>query len=797
MNAAHATPALHSILLTLVATALTAGAAEFFVATDGADSNDGLSSTTAWRTINHALATVPQGTAGNPSVIRVAAGTYAGESDGTYWKLNFRGKDYVHLIGASAAQTMLTRGAAPREMSGATGIIDLNQCTGARVQGLRIVLDSYPTIWDANVIRINSPDAVVVRDIWVDGLHTAPPDRCGRQVALYGTAGSGGLRIEHCCFSGGGLAFWLGVNGASCTIEISHVTITDYATTRTDDNCGFFDQRTGSDATPVRVRNSIFNALNLGVNAATPTNRFGFLYHVESNSYHALTQGLVNQHVWYTNANEQLAPEYFTMADGRGYVTRNTSNGWYYHPGTTGAAPQITYPSGDVLVTAGSVLGFTVQATDPDTPPEALVYSAGNLPPGAAFDPTNQQFVWQTSMADTGVYPNVTFSVNDGESAGSVAITIYVLGGPVTRYYVRTNGLDSAVRTGLSPAQAWQTISYALTRVTGGNKYEHHVLDVGPGDFADERSRLHGRTNNWHLNIAGLKNLDIIGAGPHLTRIIQGSNEIWELDAIVRMDNASQVRLSGLHIPVEVSSNEFDHACIRINSCDGIVLDNLWLSGPRSVDTRNGHGVYVSGTTGADGIVVSHVLIEGFGQGLYTTALGGWAHSNLLRYCTIAAQDGSFDIDDGIGVWHRVGGGAAGNHLRAERCIFANLPANRATFGVGMRVDNSLNYNTEGNVIIYSFENNYYNCGADGMSWYQPVLSELEDNSATNDVSLDPLFYINSDGLPYCSDLEYGWQPVPEAGAGGLLLGFTIYNLRRTIWGRRSHRGARKTFDRV
>jgi len=39
--------------------------------------------------------------------------------------------------------------------------------------------------------------------------------------------------------------------------------------------------------------------------------------------------------------------------------------------------------------------------------------------------------------------------------------------------------------------------------------------------------------------------------------------------------------------------------------------------------------------------------------------------------------------------------------------------------------------------------------------------------------------------------------PVPEAGAGGLVLLalFTMYDVRRTMWGRSNHQGARKTFD--
>lgn len=74
-------------------------------------------------------------------------------------------------------------------------------------------------------------------------------------------------------------------------------------------------------------------------------------------------------------------------------------------------------------VSEGSLLAFTVSATDADNDP--LVYSAVNLPAGATFDPTTKTFSWIPDFSQAGAY-NIQIKANDGtaESVKDVAITV-------------------------------------------------------------------------------------------------------------------------------------------------------------------------------------------------------------------------------------------------------------------------------------------------------------------------------------------------------------------------------------
>ena len=68
----------------------------------------------------------------------------------------------------------------------------------------------------------------------------------------------------------------------------------------------------------------------------------------------------------------------------------------------------------------GTVLAFTLQATDPDG--DDLEYSARNLPLGAQFIPPT--FTWVPT--ETGVWAGIYFSVSDGEVTVTEQMTIAV-----------------------------------------------------------------------------------------------------------------------------------------------------------------------------------------------------------------------------------------------------------------------------------------------------------------------------------------------------------------------------------
>jgi VCBS repeat-containing protein len=80
---------------------------------------------------------------------------------------------------------------------------------------------------------------------------------------------------------------------------------------------------------------------------------------------------------------------------------------------------------GDKTVSENAKLEFTVSASDPDAG-GTLIFSAGNLPSGATFDPASKTFTWTPTSTQAGTYPGVRFGVTDGALTDVEEITITV-----------------------------------------------------------------------------------------------------------------------------------------------------------------------------------------------------------------------------------------------------------------------------------------------------------------------------------------------------------------------------------
>ncbi len=76
--------------------------------------------------------------------------------------------------------------------------------------------------------------------------------------------------------------------------------------------------------------------------------------------------------------------------------------------------PPVLDAIGSKTVNEGELLEFTVSGSDPD-PGDQLIFSASNLPSGAAFDPNTQTFSWIPGFEDAGNY-TVRFTVTDDGS---------------------------------------------------------------------------------------------------------------------------------------------------------------------------------------------------------------------------------------------------------------------------------------------------------------------------------------------------------------------------------------------
>jgi PKD repeat protein len=59
-------------------------------------------------------------------------------------------------------------------------------------------------------------------------------------------------------------------------------------------------------------------------------------------------------------------------------------------------------PIGDKSISEGSLLEFTISASDPDG--DSLTYSADNLPTGATFDPATRTFSWTPDYGQASSY---------------------------------------------------------------------------------------------------------------------------------------------------------------------------------------------------------------------------------------------------------------------------------------------------------------------------------------------------------------------------------------------------------
>jgi hypothetical protein len=79
---------------------------------------------------------------------------------------------------------------------------------------------------------------------------------------------------------------------------------------------------------------------------------------------------------------------------------------------------------GNRAVNEGQLLQFTVAATDPDG--DALVYSAANLPAGAAFSAATRTFSWVPTYDQAGTYAGIQFVASDGALTDFENITITV-----------------------------------------------------------------------------------------------------------------------------------------------------------------------------------------------------------------------------------------------------------------------------------------------------------------------------------------------------------------------------------
>jgi hypothetical protein len=140
---------------------------------------------------------------------------------------------------------------------------------------------------------------------------------------------------------------------------------------------------------------------------------------------------------------------------------------------TTNHAPTLVNP-GNKSVNEGTVLSFTISATDPDSDP--LNYSASNMPSGSSFSQATRTFSWTPSYTQAGAYPDIRFSVTDGQLSSSQNITITVNNvnrppvlNPIGNRSVTTDQLLTFTVSATDPDG--DSLTYSATNLPGGASF--------------------------------------------------------------------------------------------------------------------------------------------------------------------------------------------------------------------------------------------------------------------------------------------------------------------------------------
>jgi len=164
--------------------------AEFYVAVDGNNANNGLTWATAWRTIAFGLSNTPNGSADEGAMtLHVGAGTYANECSipGTnLWSLHVINRSYLRVLGAGAQQSIIVPGTniwplvryeSDRVPSRCP--LELRNLAHVEVSGFTIVATNPPAralsnVWDSfcAIVGILNVNGLYMHHMNIDGTYT-------------------------------------------------------------------------------------------------------------------------------------------------------------------------------------------------------------------------------------------------------------------------------------------------------------------------------------------------------------------------------------------------------------------------------------------------------------------------------------------------------------------------------------------------------------------------------------------------------------------------------------------------
>ena len=131
---------------------------------------------------------------------------------------------------------------------------------------------------------------------------------------------------------------------------------------------------------------------------------------------------------------------------------------------------------GNKTINEGSLLTFTVSATDPDG--NALTYSASGLPSGATFTPSSRTFSWTPTYSQSGTY-SATFTASDSSLTDTETITITVSNVPAPTIS-SFSANPTTINRGSSSVLSWSVTGATSLSISGVGGVTGSTQSVSP-----------------------------------------------------------------------------------------------------------------------------------------------------------------------------------------------------------------------------------------------------------------------------------------------------------------------------
>lgn len=216
-----------------------------------------------------------------------------------------------------------------------------------------------------------------------------------------------------------------------------------------------------------------------------------------------------------------------------------------------------------------------------------------------------------------------------------------------TTYYVRKSGSDSA--NGLSPSNAWATISRAASSMIAGD-----TVYVGAGTYTGTISPASSGTSGSRIRYVG--DTQGIYTGDAGNVVIS----TWGSSYGLNINTRNYVEFAGFTIN---ASNQYG---VYVNASIGVTLSACVLSNSSS------GGAFIRGST----VTFDDCTITSLAQeGMNITSVGTTQSSVTMNRCTISGIGG-----DGLSIW-------ASSGVRLNDCTLTNFP------------DDAISVNSTGSVI--------------------------------------------------------------------------------------------------